>query len=73
VEPTALVCDQGAESHDASPAGTWTGPFIEPDLVVNVKDLRRADEATAVDQSVTKSEVILAPFEGSGALGIGFN
>ncbi len=73
--PTALVRDDGVESHDEPPAGEIPGPLVEADgaAPADGEDLKRADAATSEDQSWTHGQGPRAALDGSGTLGIGFS
>jgi len=72
--PTSLVRDGEVESKDPAPAGPIPGPILPlPDRPGNSDDVKRADAAESVDQSVTSGQMIRAVVDGSGKYGIGFN
>ena len=62
--PTALVRDGNTEAKDAPPADEFPGQLTPaPETASSSDDLKRADDATRVDQSFSAKEGVDAGFE----------
>jgi hypothetical protein len=71
--PTALVRDQGTESHDAPPDGTFDGPLVPvgEHAASDGDDLRRAGQADPDDEIFDPNAAIGGVFDPPGEHGRG--